>query len=80
MADDRSKPGRQANEGEGNRTAAREYNQHTREFVQGEDVEKLARKAQQDLDGPQGDELRRAEEQGKAKARGEDPALTGGKR
>lgn len=65
----------QRNEGEGNRTAARAYNEATKRFVQSEDVESKAREAQRDLEGPKGDELRRAEAKGKSKAKGEDPMV-----
>ncbi|MGE0744650.1 MAG: hypothetical protein AB7K86_05355 [Rhodospirillales bacterium] len=78
MAQDKTQdPNRQKNEGEGNRTAAREYNRDTREFIEKEDVGKLAEKARKDVEGPQGDELRRAEEDGKRKAKGEDPQVRG---
>lgn len=76
MAQDKTQdPNRQKNEGEGNRTAAREYNRDTREFIEKEDVGKLAEQARKDVEGPQGDELRRAEEEGKRKAKEEDPQL-----
>ncbi|MGE0652765.1 MAG: hypothetical protein AB7P12_13610 [Alphaproteobacteria bacterium] len=66
---------RQKNEGEGNRTAAREYNRDTREFIEKENVDKLAEQARKDLEGDKGDELRKAEEEGKRKAKGEDPQV-----
>jgi hypothetical protein len=63
------------NEGEGNRTAARQYNEKTKEFVDREDVERHAEEAKAALDTAEGEELRRAEEAGKAKTREEDPQV-----
>ena len=61
------------NEGEGNRTAARQYNEETRKFVESGQVEAKAKEAKRDLDGPQGAELRQAEEKGRRKAKELDP-------
>lgn len=69
-------PGKQKNEGEGNRTAARAYNAATEKFAKSGRVDKQARRAQEAVDGPQKAELERAERVGKSKARGEDPALS----
>jgi len=66
---------KQRNEGEGNRTAPRVYNRATKEFVRSGKVEKQADLAKQALDSPQRAELERAEESGKSKSRGEDPAV-----
>jgi hypothetical protein len=66
---------KQRNEGEGNRTAARVYNRATKEFARSGKVEKQAELAKQALDGPQHSELERAEQAGKSKSRGEDPAV-----
>lgn len=63
------------NEGEGNKTAARQYNESTRQFVENEDVEGEAQKAAQATEGDEGSELREAEEIGRSKAREEDPAI-----
>ena len=52
------------NEGEGNKTAARRYNDSTQKFVESGKVDEAARKAKQAVDGPEGEELRRAEEEG----------------
>ncbi len=73
MAEDR----KQANEGEGNKTAAAEYNRGATEHARSGDVEREAREAADALDGPQGDELRQADEQGRSRAKEEDPALRG---
>ena len=56
---------RQANEGEGNRTAARNYDRAVAETVKSGTVPEKARAAARALDGPEGDELRRAEAQTK---------------
>ena len=66
---------KQRNEGEGNRTAARVYNRATKEFARSGKVEEQAKRAQQAIEGPQRAELERAEEAGKSKSRGEDPAV-----
>ena len=57
-----------ANEGEGSRTAARRYNEGVARTMKEGHVEELAKKAKDALDGPEGDELRRAEEEGKSRA------------
>lgn len=64
---------RQRNEGEGNKTAAREFNQAQQRFVKDGQWQDAANDAARALDGPEGAEQRRAEEQsqepaGKAKA------------
>jgi hypothetical protein len=51
--------------GEGNKTAAKRYNEAVRETVKNEDVDALADEAKRALEGPEGEELRRAEEEGK---------------
>ena len=66
---------KQRNEGEGNRTAARVYNRATEEFARSGKVEEQAKRAEQAIEGPQRAELQRAEEAGKSKSRGEDPAV-----
>jgi len=48
--------------GEGNRTAAKRYNAGVKETLETKDVEELAEEAANDLDGPEGEELRKAEE------------------
>jgi hypothetical protein len=66
---------KQRNEGEGNRTAARAYNKATKEFARSGQVEEQAKRAKQALDGPERADLERAEQAGKSKSRGEDPAV-----
>ncbi len=63
------------NQGEGNRGAAKAYNDATTDFAKSGKVEEKAQKARRDLEGEAGDELRRAEEEGKSHSKGEDPAL-----
>lgn len=57
--------GADANEGEGNKTAARRANEAMTEHAHSGRVEPAAQAAKEALDGPEGDELRAAEEQGK---------------
>jgi len=66
---------KQRNEGEGNRTAARVYNRATKEFARSGKVEEQAKRAEQAIEGPQRTELERAEQAGRNKSRGEDPAV-----
>jgi hypothetical protein len=66
----------QRNEGEGNQTAAREYNQDQQRFVRSGQVDQKARNAEQDL---RDDDIRRELEQAEAIGRRhiaeEDPAI-----
>ena len=48
---DRKGAGPTANEGEGNRTAARQYNEAQQRFVRSRKVEKKAKKAQKAIEG-----------------------------
>jgi hypothetical protein len=61
-------------EGEGSYSGTKDYNERTRKFVESGKVEDAARKAQ-----PKNDEekhaMQKAERIGKARAKGEDPAL-----
>jgi hypothetical protein len=63
------------NEGEGNKSAAREYNKAQQRFVQSGKVEEKARQAEQSLDAEK-HELERAEAIGKRHQADEDPAVT----
>jgi hypothetical protein len=56
------------NEGEGNKTAARRYNQATENYGKSGRVESAAAAAKEALDGPEGAELEEAEEFAKKKA------------
>ena len=72
MPEDKDNP---RNEGEGSQTAARAYNEKTKQFVEKQDVEAKAEEAARALEGREGDELRKAEEQGRSHAHGEDPQV-----
>ena len=72
MPEDKDNP---RNEGEGSQTAARAYNEKTKQFVENQDVEAKAEEAARALEGREGDELRKAEEQGRSHAHGEDPQV-----
>jgi hypothetical protein len=61
-------------QGEGDYNAARRYDKSAREFAESGKVEEAARDARPTGPG-EADELRRAEEEGKSHAKGEDPAL-----
>ena len=65
----------QKNEGEGNRTAARQYDREQQQFAQSGKVDEAARDAARAVQGPEGEKLREAERIGKSHAKGEDPAL-----
>ncbi|NUO50396.1 MAG: hypothetical protein HOV80_16195 [Polyangiaceae bacterium] len=51
--------------GEGNKTAAKRYNQGVKETLESKDVDKLAHDAADALDGPEGEALREAERRAK---------------
>jgi hypothetical protein len=74
MAKDKKTTG-QANEGEGNRTAARQYNKAQQDFVKSADVAEKAHEAEEALEGREGEELKRAESEGKRHAHDEDPQV-----
>jgi hypothetical protein len=65
----------QRNEGEGNRTAAREYNDAQHRFAKSGKVEPAAKDAARAVDSPEGRKLEEAERIGKAHAKAEDPAV-----
>jgi hypothetical protein len=67
------------NEGEGNKTAGRQYNEAQRRFVESGQVEDKAREAKKALDGPEKTELQRAEAIGKGHSAGEDSKVRGKK-
>jgi hypothetical protein len=52
-------------EGEGSYTATRRYNQHLGEAIDSGDIEAAADAARRALEGPEGPELKRAEQAGK---------------
>jgi hypothetical protein len=73
MADKQHKD--QKNEGEGNRTAARQYNETQRRFVKSGKVEEKAKEAERAVEGKEGDALREAELIGKRHSHEEDPEI-----
>lgn len=66
----------QRNEGEGNKTAARQYNEAQRRFAESGKVEEKAREAEKSLQGREKGELERAEAIGKRHMVAEDPEIT----
>lgn len=62
--------GRQRNEGEGNRTAARQYNKDQQEFIDSGKVPEAAERAKKAVESDEAGKLRRAERTGRSKARG----------
>ncbi|HEX7968184.1 MAG TPA: hypothetical protein VF502_08190 [Stellaceae bacterium] len=67
----------QRNEGEGNRTAARQYNEDQQKFVRSGKVEEKAKEARGAVQGAEGKELRDAELVGKRHIAEEDPEVKG---
>ena len=67
------------NEGEGNKTAGRQYNEAQRRFVEFGQGEDKAREAEKALGGPEKAKLQKAETIGKGHSAGEDPKLRGKK-
>ena len=65
----------QKNEGEGNRTAARQYNEARRRFVKSGKAEEKAKEAERAVEGKEGDTLREAELVGKRHSAEEDPEI-----
>ncbi|HBK07006.1 MAG TPA: hypothetical protein DDZ81_14360 [Acetobacteraceae bacterium] len=65
----------ETNEGEGNRTAAKQYNDAQKKFAESGKVGPAAKDAAKAVDGPEGSDLRKAEDLGKRHAHGEDPQL-----
>ncbi|MDB5403101.1 MAG: hypothetical protein JWQ55_5119 [Rhodopila sp.] len=65
----------QKNQGEGNQTAARQYNDAQKRFAESGKVEPAAKDAAKAAEGPEGGSLRQAEEIGKRHAHGEDPQV-----
>jgi hypothetical protein len=65
-------PERGANEGEGNKTSALVFDRNQAAFAKEADVEGLAIAAREALAGEEGGELRKAEQEGRARSRGED--------
>ena len=63
------------NQGEGNRDAARHYNEATRKHIEKGNVQQEAEEARRAIEGREKDELARAENAGKSHAKEEDPEV-----
>lgn len=75
MADDPVKGKRKGEvQGEGDYGAARRYNESTREFVKDTDVAEAARDAEPE-NASERQQMERAEQQGRQRAKDEDPLL-----
>lgn len=57
------------NQGEGNREAGRVYDEEQKKFVEEGKVDKAAGEAKAAVDSAEGEELRKAEEEGKSHAK-----------
>ncbi|HTE55363.1 MAG TPA: hypothetical protein VK698_31130 [Kofleriaceae bacterium] len=68
------------NQGEGNRDAARRYNQEVEKHAHSGLSDQAAEKAREDVDGPGGEALRQAERDGKKHIAEEDPEVEGSAR
>jgi hypothetical protein len=78
MAKEKKSPAKETrprNQGEGNRTAARNYNREQRNFIRKGRVEDKAREAEKAIEGPEREELERAEAEGKRHIAEEDPEI-----
>ena len=73
MADNQPKKQSEV-QGEGDYKAARRYNEATREFIEEEDVAEAARDAKPESEGEE-QQLERAEQAGRERAKDEDPLL-----
>ena len=73
MANDQTK-GKDKVQGEGDYEAARRYNESAREFVDENDVDEAARDAEP-KDAGEEQQMERAEQQGRQRAKDEDPLL-----
>ena len=61
----------ESEKGEGNYKASKDYDERSEKFIaaKGDEVEKLARDAAEALEGEEGAELERAEEEGRSHAK-----------
>ncbi len=69
MSESRKNDQANKNEGEGNRKADRRYREGVRRHVDSGASEPAAEAAQHDLEGPEADELREAEENAKSRGK-----------
>jgi len=61
--------GKSPNEGEGSRSAARDYNRRTARFIQSGKVEESAKKAEEAVESREREDLQRAEDEGRSHRR-----------
>jgi hypothetical protein len=73
--DELKKTPRGQNEGEGSRSAAAAYDRNQTDFAQRGDVTGQANAAKKAMDGPEREEMQKAERTGKSHSHGEDPSL-----
>jgi hypothetical protein len=73
MKNDDTNKSTQPLEGEGSYTATRRYNRHLGDAIDSGDVEAAADAARRALEGPEREELERAEKQGKAGPKNDRP-------
>lgn len=66
------------NQGEGDRTAARRYNEKTEEFAESGRVAEKAEEARDAIEGEESEDLKRAEQIGRAAAKEEDSKVKDG--
>ena len=63
------------NQGEGNREAAKAYNKHTQDDLKTKDVDAKGKAAKDAISGDQANDLKKAEAEGKSKAKEFDPQV-----
>jgi hypothetical protein len=68
---------RPENQGEGNRDAARRYNEEAQDHARSGKSNGAADRARSDVEGPDADKLREAEREGKRHVAEEDPEVAG---
>jgi hypothetical protein len=66
---------RDPNQGEGSKTAAKEYDEKATKFARSGPVDERAREARQAIEGDEADTLRDAEAEGKSRLAEEDPEI-----
>ncbi|HWM87628.1 MAG TPA: hypothetical protein VNO33_17360 [Kofleriaceae bacterium] len=66
---------RSENQGEGNRDAARRYNTGVQKHARSGESQPAADRARQDVEGPDAERLREAEQEGKSRMAEEDPEV-----
>jgi hypothetical protein len=75
MADQAKNPGEGENQGEGNRTAAREYNEAQKKFAESGKVDAAAKDAAKAVEGKEAEDLKRADQAATRHSQGHPPAV-----